>query len=187
MTKGFSVHRYHLVPTLAVLALAACGKEPAEPKTADEVIAEAGELEQPEPGQYQTKVELLAFEVPGLPPEQAEKMKSMMGNVGGQQASYCLTEEDAKKGFEESVRKMSQGQGGLDCKFAEFDVDGGRLAAEMTCATAQGVTSTMTLDGSATSNSTSMTMDIKQKAAMIPGGEMRMKMKMDSKRTGDCA
>ena len=65
-------------------------------------------------------------------------------------------------------------------------LDGGKLAAEMTCATAQGVTSTMTLDGSATSDSTSMTMDIRQKAAMIPGGEMRMKMKMNSQRTGDC-
>ncbi len=181
------MHRTLTFAAIAALALAGCGEKAAQTKTADEVIAEAGELEQPQPGQYETKVELLAFEVPGLPPQQAEKMKSMMGNVGGQSSSYCLTPEEAKKGFEESVRKMSQGQGGLDCKFVEFDVDGGKLAAEMTCDNPQGVKSTMTVDGAATSDSTSMTMDIRQKAAMIPGGEMRMKMKMDSRRTGDCA
>jgi len=181
------MHRTLTVTAIAAFALSGCGDQAATPKTADEVIAEAGELEQPQPGQYETKVELLAFEVPGLPPEQAEKMKSMMGGISGKSSSYCLTPEEAKKGFEESVRKMSQGQGGLDCKFVEFEVDGGTLAAEMTCAGPQGLTSTMTLAGSATSNSTSMTMDVRQKAAMIPGGEMRMKMKMDSKRVGDCA
>lgn len=172
---------------LSVLVLAACGEEAKTPVTADKVIAEAGELAQPLPGQYETTVKLLEFSVPGLPAEQAEKMKAMMGNVGGAPSSYCLTPDEAKKGFEESVRKMSEGQGGMDCDFDKFDVDGGRLAAEMTCNGPQGMTSRMQLDGTATSQSTSMRMSMTQKAAMIPGGEMRMEMQMDSRRTGDCA
>ena len=178
----------HAAPAVLVaLTLAACGDEAREPKTAEEVVAEAGELAQPEPGHYETRVKILQFSVPGLPQQQADKLKSMMGNVGEETSSFCLTPEEAKKGFEESVRKMSQGRQGLSCQFDEFDVDGGKLAAELTCSGGQGMTATMQLDGTATARSTSMHMVTTQKAAMIPGGEMRIEMQMDSRRTGDCA
>ena len=129
--------------------LPACNKEAKEPVTADKVVAEAGELAQPLPGQYETRVKLLEFSVPGLPPSQADRIKAMMGNVGGETTSYCLTPEEAKKGFDESVRKMTEGQGGMKCEFSRFDVDGGKLAAEMTCNGQQGMTSTLKLDGTA--------------------------------------
>lgn len=179
--------RFAVLALPSLLFVAACGEEAKEPKTTEEVIAEVGELERPQAGQYETKVSLLEFAVPGLPAEQAEKIKGMMGNAGAQSSSYCLTEADAKKGFEEQVRKMGQGQGGLDCSYDQFDVDGGKLAATMTCKGPQGMDATMKIDGTTSATATSMTMDMSQKAAMIPGGEMRMKMKMDSKRTGDCA
>jgi len=179
-------HLLAITAALGALALGACDKKSGKPKTADEVVAEAGELAQPLPGQYETKVKLLEFTVPGLPPAQADKIKSMMGNVGGETSSYCLTPAEAKKGFEDSVRKMGEGQGGLKCAFDTFDVNGGKLAAQMTCTGAQGMQSNMKLDGTATAQSTSMHMAMTQKAAMIPGGEMRMVMQMDSHRTGDC-
>ena len=181
------MNRSFAIAALATVALASCGKEEKKPVAPDKVIAEAGELAQPLPGQYETKVKMLDFSVPGLPAEQAEKIKGMMGNVGNQTSSYCLTPEEAKKGFEESVRKMGQGQGGLKCDFSKFDVDGAKIAAEMTCSGQQGMTSQMKLDGTATARSTSMHMAMTQKAPMIPGGEMRMEMQMDSRRTGDCA
>jgi hypothetical protein len=171
---------------LATVALASCGKEEKKPVSSEKVIAEAGKLAQPQAGQYETKVKMLDFSVPGLPAEQAEKIKGMMGNVGNQTSTYCLTPDEAKKGFEESVRKMGQGQGGLKCDFNKFDVDGAKIAAEMTCSGQQGMTSEMKLDGTATAQSTSMHMAMTQKAPMIPGGEMRMEMQMDSRRTGDC-
>lgn len=177
----------HAALLLSAFALAACGQDPKEPMEADAVIAEAGKLERPQAGQYETKVQLLEFTVPGLPPQQAEKIKAMMGNVGAQSTSYCLTPEEAGKGFEEQIRKMSQGQGGLDCEFDTFAVNGGKLAAQMTCQGPQGMDAALKIDGTTSATSTSMTMDMSQKAAMIPGGEMRMRMKMDSKRTGDCA
>ncbi|WP_067677390.1 DUF3617 domain-containing protein [Tsuneonella dongtanensis] len=170
----------------AVLALTACGSEPSEPRTVDEVIAEAGELDSPRPGQYETKVELIEFSIPGLPPQQADQMKSMMGKMQAENNAYCLTEAEAKKGFEDQVRKMTQGEGQMDCQFGRFDVDGGKLDAQLTCKGPQGMTAEMTLDGTTGAESSSMHMTMVQKAAMIPGGEMRMEMKMDSKRVGEC-
>ena len=180
------MHRQLVIVALSAALLGACGKEAAQPKTAEEVVAEAGKLAQPEPGQYETKVKMMEFSVPGLPPEQAERLKSMMGGIERNTSTYCLTPSEAKKGFEESIRKMSEGQGGLKCNFDQFDVDGGELTAEMSCKGPQGMTSTMQLDGTATAQSTSMHMKMAQKAGMVPGGEVRMEMQMDSRRVGDC-
>lgn len=171
---------------IGALALVGCGKEDKEPIAAEQVVAEAGKLAQPLPGQYQTRVELIAFSVPGLPDAQAERIRGMMGDIGGD-SSFCLTPEEAAKGFEEPIRKISQGQGGLTCEFDEFAVNGGKLAAELSCTGAQGISAEMDIDGTATSQGTSMRMAITQKAAMIPGGEMRMELQMDSRRTGECA
>lgn len=181
------IRRSYAAAAVFAVALSACGEEAKTPKSADEVIAEAGEMERPRPGQYETKVAMLDFSIPGLPTQQAEKLKAMMGNAGAQSSSFCLTEADAAKGFEEQVRKMGQGRGGLECAFDEFDVDDSVLAAQMTCEGPQGMDAVMKIDGTTSATSTSMTMDMSQKAPMIPGGEMRMKMKMDSRRTGDCA
>ena len=178
--------RTALTASAAFLILTACGEEKTEPRTADEVIAEAGELEQPRPGQYRTSVELIEFSVPGLPAGQAEQLKSMMGNASAQGSTYCLTEQEAGKGFEESIRKMTEGSGEMKCEFGRFAVDGDEIDAALTCKGPQGVTADITLAGNAGAESSSMQMKMVQKAAMLPGGEMRMQMKMDSARVGDC-
>lgn len=182
----------HYLVAAACLAfgVAGCGNEadePPQPKSAAAVLSEAGKLEKPEPGQYQTTVKLLEFSVPGLPQSQADKLKSMMGtNIGDQSSSYCLTAEDADKGFEDMIRKLSEGRGGLTCEFARFDVNGGKIDAEMTCKGAQGMQSAITLNGTATPQSTSMRMAMTQSAAMLPGGEVRMDLQLDSRRIGEC-
>jgi hypothetical protein len=176
-----------LLPAAAVfLALAGCSEEAKEPRTADEVIAEASELEKPRAGQYQTAVELIDFSVPGLPAQQAEQMKSVMGKATAQGNTYCLTEQEARKGFEESIRKMTEGSGGMKCDFEDFAVDGGKIVAALTCQGPQGLTAQIDLDGTTSAEASAMHMTMAQKAAMIPGGEMRIEMKMNSKRIGDC-
>lgn len=171
---------------VALLSLAACGSEPGTPKTADEVIAEAGKLERPLPGRYETSAELIEFSVPGLPPQQAEKLHSMMGKVGGETSAYCLTPEEAEKGFEDNVRKMAQGNQQMTCEFDRFDVQGNNLDAAMTCKMPQGMNAEISLTGKTGAEASSMRMTMVQKAAMIPGGEMRMEMQMDARRVGDC-
>lgn len=171
---------------IAGLALAGCGEANKEPRTADEVVAEAAKLEKPRPGQYETTVELVNFDVPGLPPQQAEAMKATMGKVSSQSSRSCLTQADADKGFEESVRQMTEKNGTMQCDFGRFDVDGGKIDAAMTCKGPQGMTSDITVEGTGSAEATAMHMKMVQKAAMIPGGEMRMEMKMNSRRVGDC-
>jgi hypothetical protein len=171
--------------------LTACGSETrdtaASSKTSDEVVAEAGKLEQPRAGQYETTTEIVEFNIPGLPAAQAEQMKSMMGNAARQSSSFCLTEEEAAKGFEDSIRKMTEGSDGMKCAFDKFDADGGKLDAAMTCQGPQGMNSEITLDGTAGAEASDMRMAMVQKGSMIPGGEMRMEMRMKSRRTGDCS
>lgn len=175
----------HSIAAVALFALMACGEAKREPVTADEVISEAGELEQPRPGQYETKVELIDFSIPGVPAEQAERMKSMMGNISAQASAYCLTEAEAGKGFEDSIRKMTEGTGGMKCEFADFAVDGGKVDAKLTCQGPQGMSADIALAGTTSAERSSMRMTMEQKAAMMPAG-MRMEMKMDSRRIGDC-
>jgi hypothetical protein len=178
--------KLRLIAAVATLAVTACGEENKEPVTADEVIAQAGELEKPRPGQYETKVELVDLSVPGLPAAQADRMKAMMGDVSAQASAYCLTEQEASKGFEESIRKMTEGSGGMKCEFKDFDVNGSKLTAALTCSGQQGLSADIALDGTASAEASAMRMKMTQKAAMLPGGEMRMEMKMDSRRIGDC-
>ena len=177
-----------LIAAAAILALASCGSEPSpsETRTADEVIAEASKLDAPSPGQYETTAELVEFSIPGIPAQQAEQMKSMMGQVQAEASSYCLTKQEAEKGFEDQIRKMARGEGDMQCKFARFAVDDGKLDAQLTCNGPQGMTSDMTIDGTTGAEASAMRMVMVQKAAMIPGGEMRMEMRMNSKRVGEC-
>lgn len=178
--------RRQIIAAAALVALAGCGEEKKEPVTADEVIAESGELETPRPGQYRTTVEIVDVSIPGLPAAQAEQMKSMMGNMSAQASAYCLTEQEARKGFEDSIRKMTEGSGGMKCEFEDFAVDGGKIAAALACQGPQGMSADIALDGTASAEASAMRMKMTQKTAMIPGGEMRMEMKMDSRRVGDC-
>lgn len=170
----------------ALLAISACSSEPEQPRSADEVIAEAGKLDAPRPGQYETSVEMIDFSIPGLPAQQAKQMKSMMGGMGDQTSAYCLTSEEAEKGFEESVRKMTEGTGEMNCEFGRFAVDGGKLDAALSCKGPQGMNADIDLTGTATAETSAMRMKMVQKAKMIPGGEMRMEMQMNSRRIGEC-
>ena len=168
----------------SLVALAGCGAK--ESVSADEVIAEAGKLEKPLPGQYVTSVRLIDFSVPGIPPKQADQLKSMMGGVGGQSGGYCLTQAEADKGFEDGIRKMTEG-GAMTCAYDRFKVEGNRLAGALRCTGREGMKSTITIDGTAGREANELHLVMDQNAPMIPGGTMRMELEMASRRTGDCA
>lgn len=171
---------------LAALLLAACGDEPSEPKTADEVIEASQGLTKPRPGRYVSSAEMIEFSVPGLPAKQAEQLKGMMSGMGSEESSYCLTAEEAEKGFEDAVRKMGEGSQGMTCEFSKFDAAGSKLDAELACTGPQGMNATMKMAGTMEAEASEMTMDMTQKAPGIPGGEMRMEMRVQSRRVGEC-
>ena len=180
------MHRTFLTLTAIAIPLAACGSDaPDSVDTGDEVSmaevaarAEASAMK-PEPGQYSVSMEVLEVDIPGAPEGAADMMRGMMA---GRTHSYCMTQEDVDKGFEEMAR---QSQENGDCTFQRFDIDGGDFDAQMTCnAEGQG-TMTMTMKGKGTP--TSSEMDMTMKGNMTGMGDSTIRMKAKHQRTGDCA
>lgn len=174
------------VPALALLATAAlvagCSKKDDGPKTEEQVRAEAANLAHPLPGQYRSTFRIVSFEIPGMPADQQERMRAMFASAQRGQ-EYCLTPEQAAKGFEEAMKKLPQGK----CAYDRFSVDGGNLDAQLTCETGQGMKSTIGMKGTVSQNGSQMTMSVDQKAAQLPSGSMKMVAEVASQRIGDCA
>jgi hypothetical protein len=74
----------------------------------------------------------------------------------------------------------------MACTFDKFDVAGNQLDAQLQCKGQMGMTATMGMTGTVGATSSDMAVKMVQKAAMIPGGEMRMELQVSSQRTGDC-
>lgn len=173
----------------ATFALAACGdsgSEPDVPQTQEEIADAANSLTKPKAGQYTSSAEVVAFEVPGLPAAQAEQMKEMFSGLAGQEESYCLTQEDADKGFEEAIKQMNEPDDGQKCQFDKFTVDGNQLDARMSCEGSGAGTSTMNMTGTIGEEQQDLTMEVKQESSQIPGGAINITMRVKSRRTGEC-
>lgn len=168
------------------LALAACGSEPDQPKTADEVIAAADDLVKPRPGLYRSSAEIVEFEIPGIPPAQAARMRDMAAGLQGQAQTQCLTQAEADEGFKRVVKRLGEGQNGVACTFSRFEAAGSDLDAALECTGPAGVDADMTIDGTVEKERSRMRMEMSQQSADIPGGEMRMTMEVVSERIGDC-
>lgn len=175
--------------TPLALILASCGSDESaeqadatavEGMTGEEIAAEMAGAVRPLPGQYSSTVELVELEMPGVPKAQVDQLKGMMGKAMAQASSYCLTIEDAEKGFEEMARQSQE-----NCKVESFDVDGAKFGGAMRC-DAQGATGTMMLDGTGSETGSDITMAMEMQSSDLPGGKMKMTLHAVSKRTGDC-
>jgi hypothetical protein len=176
----------HALPLFAAILLGACGGSADEDGdgaiSGEEVAAAVEDVVQPQPGQYRTTVEVLEFDVPGLTDQMKGQMQSMMSAGFAQGDTFCLTpEEAAGNGPQEMVENMAKS----DCSFNKFDVSGGTISADMQCTGENGASSHMLMDGRMTETSSDMTMTMDQE--MQGMGQMHMKMRVTSERTGDCA
>lgn len=179
------------LPPLAALclplALAACsGGEDADSEAAldtDEVVSRMDEAPQLEPGQYETTATLLEFDVPGVPASQTDAVKRQLAPQFASKHSYCLTPEQAEGGPREAIQQMAES----NCSFSRYNVAGNELDAEMSCAGQGGLEGSVKVSGTISGDSSTMVMETIHKDAGIPGEGARMKLQMDSRRTGDCA
>lgn len=175
----------------AAAVLSACGGgEPEQDAGSGEPIdvADAARMmegvEQPLPGEYRTRMEMIDFEIEGLPDAQAEQMRSMMGGQPAMENTFCLTPEEAEQGPERMVQEMAS----ADCVFDQFEASGNSLTADMRCTGEGGVEGSYQLEGQMAAESSDMRMRIDQGIPGIPGdGRMRMEMRLTSTRTGDCS
>lgn len=169
----------------AAAALAACGEE--RQLTGEEVLAEARALERPEAGLYTTTTELVEFSVPGLPPDQADRMRTQMSGLSNEAQPYCLTEAEAEKGYEDMLRQIGEAANDMSCTFSRFDADPPRLNAELGCSGAMGISADLAMAGTTTAEGFDLTMDMEARNRLIPGGTMEMRMKIQSDRIGECS
>ncbi|GAA4042248.1 hypothetical protein GCM10022213_10710 [Parerythrobacter jejuensis] len=171
----------------AALVMAGCSGEADDAAVdAEELAEQASEMIQPQAGQYQTTAELVEFEVPGMSDEESQMIRGFMEQGFTQQVGYCLTPEDAEKGFEEAIRKMRNDDNNK-CEFTRFDVSSGAIDSEMKCDDGKGNAGTISMAGKITETSQDLTMTLDQQSADLPRGSMKMKMKMSSERVGECS
>lgn len=150
------------------------------PITMEEATRRAGGIEKPQPGKYRASVEVLDISLPGAPPQVLEQMNAMK-SAGAQTREYCLTPDQADKGFAEMIRQANTDK---SCSFSKFDAQGGRIDAVMNCSRPGQGSGRMVMQGtgSKTASDMTMTMDI-----AAPGGNtMTMKMRSQQERIGDC-
>ena len=171
----------------AAMALAACSSESeSEDASADagsamsveEAAQEFSKLEKPQPGQYSLKVDVTSFEMPGAPEGMLDQMRSALEGAYGE--GFCLTPEEADKGFEEQLGQVAQNG---ECNFSRMDVDGGQVSANAVC-DVQGGTMTLDMDGTVSATGSDIVANTKMDAQ---GQTMEMTMRMVQTRTGDCA
>lgn len=170
------------IATLALLALAGCGSSDAKDAgvsvSADKIVDRMGKMVRPEPGLYRSTSTVISVEAPGAPAGVADMLKKSMSS--GQTSEYCLTPEEAAKGYEEMARRAQQG----NCTFERFDVSGGKIDAVMNCVAPQGGKARITLNGTGTSTASIMDMKMHMEA---PGmGKMNTHTKVESTRVGPC-
>lgn len=168
---------------VSALLVAACDSGPrvsVENATPEEVAAEmkksgvAEELRKP--GQWQTALSVVDIEAPGMPPEAANQMRTMMGN--GQTTERCVTEAELKQ-VESFI-----GQNNANCRFDHYRVSGGKIDGKAKCR--QGaVNQLMTMNGTFTSDSSDMTIR-SETSGGPPGQNMKVTMNIKSRRLGEC-
>ncbi|HTN13723.1 MAG TPA: DUF3617 domain-containing protein [Sphingomonadaceae bacterium] len=179
-----------LLPMMAAIALAGCGKKEEAPTGgeaagSEKPAAAAGGIagmEMPQPGLYKQTVEIIEMSFPGMPEAMAAQMKkSMSANMS---LTDCLTPEESK----EALKQLSSRSFGKDsnCTYDKFDVGGGKLDAVMKCGGKDGESGTFKLAGTFGSTGSEMTMEGDQSMPDMPGGTMHMKMRMVSERIGEC-
>ena len=180
---------FQIFPVIAAAALlAACGggeaEQAGEGVSVDEALAEARGAEQMRPGEYETSVEMLDIQVPGMPEAEVAKMKQFMSGMTAQTSTFCLTPEEAAQGPEQMVQEMAK----ADCTFNTFDVGGGKMRADMECRNEDGIAGRYVMDGEMTAESSTMRMEVEQAMPGMAGAERaNIEMRITSRRIGECS
>lgn len=176
MTRGSAI-----ALATALLGLGACqgGNEQAAANAVGNEAAPSGgggaaaSGLQLQPGQWETRVEVVRVSGANLPPGMAAPQMPPVT------ASYCITPEQAA---DPSASMMAGNQMPEGCTTEDYTVSGGRIAGTVQC-NIQGNVSRTTMSGRFTPTSYEMTMQAQQNVA---GVEMESETRVTARRTGDC-
>jgi hypothetical protein len=169
---------------LCLAPLAACSDGPevheenaSVAEVQNKVAAATGNESFVRPGRWESKVTVEEMTVPGLGTDMAAQMNNSMRQV--QTQASCLTPEEAKRPKEDFFTGDNK-----NCRYDRFNMAGGKVDAVMKCAQG-GTTHTMTLQGGYTPDTYNMRMAMDADSG-DPAGGMRMKMRVEAKRVGEC-
>lgn len=169
------------------LTLTACGSDPAGDATSADSVADAiAAAVKPKAGEYRTTGELVRLDIPGMSDAEVQQTRGFMQTVFTQSNTFCLTPEEAEKGFEEVVRKMRSDKLTKECSYDNFDVSGNTVNAMMKCDDGKGNSGTITLEGTVSEDSQQTVMTMEQSSPDLPQGKMTMEVKSTSTRIGEC-
>ena len=171
--------------TASVLCLAACNKgaevnlHNATTNQVSTAVQQSGVMSSDsmvEPGLWQSKATVLEMNVPGMPPQYAEKMKQSLAEHRNEASKHCITEADVKKPKEDFF--------GADksCRYDHFTMGAGKIDIQMVCKQ-ENLTQTTNMSGSYTPTSYSLDMSSDGSG---PQQGMTMKMHIDAQRIGEC-
>jgi len=178
----------HAVILIAcALPIAACNKghdvnvkNASVGEVAEKVRQAAGNDMLIEPGKWQTKINVLDVDIPGMPPQVAQQMKQTMANVQGHSYDTCLTEADVKRPKEDFFAGKNN-----DCRYDHFTMSGGKIDAALRCEAKSSGTMNMTINGTYSRDSYEATMAMDMSGG--PKGGMKMRSHSESHRIGACS
>lgn len=168
---------------LAALVLAGCGEKKAvEVKNASpgDVAAQVANADiHLTPGAWETEIRTADFQIEGMPPEAAARMKQAMAQskAAASTVRTCVTPEKAAHPDRDFFK------GNKDCKYKDFSLGGGKLTGTMECKGERGSATTMTVNGTYTADSYSMDMAMK---GNDDGRAISMHLVATSHHVGDC-
>jgi len=129
-------------------------------------------------GQWRSTITFEEMSAPGMPPAAAEQMARMTGP--SQTFESCLTEEEAARPSEEFFAGRDR-----QCRYDHFRMGGGRIDSRMRCDQG-GASQVMELEGTYSPDSYDMRMTTSIEGASGAAGEMRMRMRVEARRVGEC-
>ena len=173
---------------LAAFALSAtaCGDEPSVNErnaSVDEVAAKVreatGGVQFIRAGEWKSTTTIEEMSVPGMSTEESARLRQAMGGRATHESTTCLSEEEVKQ------PKGKFFTGNDQCRYDRFVMQGGKIDAKMRCNAQTGESQVMTMTGTYSPESYRMQMDLQGAAPEGPAG-MRMRMRVESNRIGDC-
>jgi hypothetical protein len=186
--RGEIVMRIAAIAFACLLPLTACNKgaqvdeknaTPAE--VAQKVRESAGDQAFVRPGLWESKVTIEKFDVPGMPAEMAQRMKTMMAQNQEHGFQTCLTAEDVKRPKEDFFAGKDN-----QCRYEHFTMGGGKIDAAMQCGRKGSGTQVMRMAGTYSPDSYQMQTSMDRKGGSGPEGAMTMAMRVEAKRIGEC-
>jgi hypothetical protein len=176
--------------SVLAMLLAACDSSPsvdvkdANMSEVGKAVARSGIAKddsfQVNPGKWESKVTVEAIEIPGMPAAVREQMKKGFAEHQATGFTSCLTPEQAKKPKEDFFAGKDN-----NCRYDHFKMGDGKIDAKMRC-DGGGATQVMAMAGSYSPEAYTMTVETIREGRAGPGGEAKMKLRMEAKRIGAC-